>query len=85
MNWLTWRSSRPSLAGRGLEVELCIPAGQLAFPAVCNSRMSVLAEKDYSQADAYWFAWVEKIVGCDGVTRTADVLGRAGHPEWLIW
>jgi hypothetical protein len=67
------------LAG-GLPAKLCIPAGRLAYPAVRNSRVSVLAEKVYKQADAYCFAWVEKIAGCDEVTDVADHLAAFWPP-----
>jgi hypothetical protein len=64
------------LAGRGRQAKPCIPAGGLAYLEAGNSRVSVLAERVYTQVDAYWFGSAEKIAGRDGVTQAADVMGR---------
>jgi hypothetical protein len=32
--------------------------------------------KVYSQADAFWYSWAERIAGCDEVTTAAAILAR---------
>jgi hypothetical protein len=64
------------LAARGYQADLRTPAGRLPYLDVRNPRASVLAEKVYAQADAYWYSWAERIADCDDVTTAAAILAR---------
>jgi uncharacterized membrane-anchored protein len=45
------------LTARGLQADLRTPAGRLPYLEVTNSRVRVLTEKVYVQADAFWSGW----------------------------
>jgi hypothetical protein len=64
------------LTARGYQTSICTPPGRLPYLDVRNPRASVLAEKVYAQADAFWFSWAERIAGCDEVTTAAAILAR---------
>jgi hypothetical protein len=61
---------------RGYRAHLRTPAGRLPFLEVRNPATSVLTERVYAQADAFWWSWAERIAGCDQVTTAADMLTR---------
>jgi hypothetical protein len=64
------------LTARGLQAELRTPDGKLPYLDVTNPGISVLTERVYAQADAYWYGWAEKIADCDDVAKAADSLAR---------
>ena len=64
------------LTARGLRAELCTPVGKLPYLEVTNSAVSVLTERVYAQADAYWYAHAEKIADCADVALAAGILAR---------
>lgn len=64
------------LTGRGLQADLCTPHGRLAYLHVRNPSVSVLSEKVYVQAEAFWFSWAEKIAGRDNPADAAETLAR---------
>lgn len=64
------------LAKRGLQAELRTPTGKLPYLEVTNPGTSVLTERVYAQADAYWYGWAEKITDCDDAARAADHLAH---------
>jgi hypothetical protein len=64
------------LASSGLQADVRAVPGRLPYLDVRNPRASVLAEKVYAQAGAFWFSWAEKIAGCDEVTTAAGILAR---------
>jgi hypothetical protein len=64
------------LAARGYHADLRTPPGRLPYLDVRNPRASVLTERVYAQADAFWFSWAEKIAACDQVTTAAAILAR---------
>jgi hypothetical protein len=64
------------LAKRGLLAELRTPGDKLPYLDVTNPGISVLTERVYAQADAYWFGWAEKIGDCDDVIQVADKLAH---------
>lgn len=64
------------LAARGYQTAIHTPAGRLPYLDVRNPRASVLTEKVYAQAGAFWYSWAERIAGCDEVTAAAAILAR---------
>jgi hypothetical protein len=64
------------LGRHGLHATLHEPGGRLPYLHVRNPAASVLSERVYAQADAFWFSWAEKIAGCDDVTTAAVTLAR---------
>jgi hypothetical protein len=64
------------LTARGYQTAIHAPPGRLPYLDVRNPRASVLAEKVYAQADAFWYSWAERIAGCDEVTTAAAILAR---------
>lgn len=65
-----------ALTARGYHADLRAPHGRLPYLDVRNPRASVLTEKIYAQAGAYWYSWAERIAGCDEVTTAAAILAR---------
>lgn len=64
------------LTARGLRAGLRTPDGKLPYLEVTNSAVSVLTERVYAQADAYWYGHAEKIADCADVADAADSLAR---------
>lgn len=64
------------LATHGLQTALRQLPGRLPYLDVRNPRASILTEKVFAQADAYWYSWAERIAGCDDVTAAAAILAR---------
>jgi hypothetical protein len=64
------------LRARGLRADLRTPDGKLPYLDVTNSAVSVLTERVYAQADAYWYGWADKIADCADVAKAADSLAR---------
>lgn len=64
------------MAARGYQADLRTPPGRLPYLDVRNPRASVLAERVYAQAEAFWWSWAERISGCDEVTTAAGGLAR---------
>lgn len=64
------------LTARGYPADLRVPHDKLPYLDVRNPRASVLSERIYAQADAYWYSWAEKIAGCDQVAEAAAILAR---------
>jgi hypothetical protein len=65
-----------AMTERGYEAQVRERTGRLPYLDVRNPRASVLAEKVYAQADAFWYSWAERISGCDEVTTAAGILAR---------
>lgn len=61
---------------RGLHATLHEPGGRLPFLEIGNPAASVLSERVYAQADAFWWSWAERIARCDQVATAADMLAR---------
>lgn len=65
-----------ALAGHGLRAVLCAPPGRLPWLDVRNPRASVLTERVYAQAGAFWWSWAERIADCAEVPAAAAALAR---------
>ena len=61
---------------RGYQADLRTPAGQLAYLDVRNPAATVLGERVYAQAGAFWWSWAEKITGCEQASTAAALLAR---------
>ncbi len=64
------------MTARGYRADLRTPQGRLPYLDVRNPRASMLAERVYAQAEAFWWSWAERIAGCDEVTAAASILAR---------
>ncbi|HEY1914816.1 MAG TPA: hypothetical protein VGH27_04500 [Streptosporangiaceae bacterium] len=64
------------LNARGLRADLRTPHGRLPYLVVRNPQASVLAEKVYAQAGAFWWSWADKIADSEDVNATAGILAR---------
>lgn len=64
------------MAARGYLADLTTPPGRLAHLDVRNPRASVLAERVYAQAGAFWYSWAERIASTQDVTAAAAILAR---------
>jgi len=70
------RRAGAELTARGLHAVLRTPPGRLPYLDVVNPRASVLTERVYAQADAFWYSWAQRIAGCDQVTTAPDMVAR---------
>ena len=64
------------LAVHGLQANVGTPRGRPPYLDVCNPRASVLTERVYAQAGAFWWSWAERIASCDEMTKAAAILAR---------
>jgi hypothetical protein len=64
------------LVARGLSAKLRTPEGRLPYLDVTNPGVSVLTERVYAQADAYWYGWAEQIADCADAAKAADRLAH---------
>jgi hypothetical protein len=64
------------LAPHGLHAELCTPPGKLPYLHVRNPQATVLNERIYAQAGAYWYSWAQKLTDTDDPADAAQTLAR---------
>lgn len=64
------------LIARGYQADVRTPEGKLPYLDVRNPNATVLAERVYAQAGAFWFSWAEKIADSDQIAVTAGILVR---------
>ena len=64
------------LRTRGLQANLRTPHGRLPYLQVTNPHASILTEKVYAQAGAYWYSWAQRITDTDDPAGTAAALAR---------
>jgi hypothetical protein len=64
------------LAARGLQTNLGSVRGRPPYLEVRNPRASVLTERVYAQAGAFWWSWAERIASCDEMAKAATILAR---------
>lgn len=64
------------LAARGYQADVRRPDGRLPHLDVRNPRATVLTERVYVQAGAFWWSWAERIADDDEVTTAASILAR---------
>jgi hypothetical protein len=64
------------LTARGLQANVRTVQGRPPYLDVRNPRASVLTERVYAQAGAFWWSWAERIASCDEMTKAAAILAR---------
>jgi hypothetical protein len=64
------------VAALGYQTDLRTPDDRLPYLDVRNPQATILREKVYAQAGAFWFSWAEKIADSDDVPHAAGVLAR---------
>ena len=65
-----------ALTARNYQADMRVPPGSPPYLDVRNPHASVLSERVYVQADAYWYSWCERIAGCDQPDAAAAALAR---------
>jgi hypothetical protein len=60
----------------GLTATVRTVDGTLAYLDVYNAEASVLSEKIYAHADAFWWSWAEKICSRQEVPKAVAALAR---------